>query len=70
MNTIIIKYKQDSIYFVDIKQTLVLKKRTDDCLELEHTERGILYYLKPYKERSKNKVNVLRHLFGLKISKK
>lgn len=49
-----LKYKQDSIFFIDKKQTLVLKKRTDDCLELEHTERGILYYLKPYKEEKTN----------------
>jgi hypothetical protein len=49
-----LKYKQDSIYFVDIKQTLVLKKRMDDYLELEHTERGILYYLKPYKKEKTN----------------
>lgn len=44
-----LKYKQDSIFFIDKKQKLILKKRTEDCLELEHVERKVLYYLKPYK---------------------
>lgn len=46
-----LEYKQDTLFFIDYKGYLVLRKRTKDYLELENTERKKVSYLKLYKEK-------------------
>ncbi|CAA6829598.1 MAG: Unknown protein [uncultured Aureispira sp.] len=45
-----VEYKQDTLFFLDYKEYLVLRKRTKDYLELENTKRKRVSYLKIYKE--------------------